>query len=151
MTLHDAQAKAAALTAAGTPTFVKKNAQRGGGYQTRTSASARAAWTRYEKTTRDTGMLDAAGDPILAGDLKAADRCFLCLEPARPGDPLVPDHSHQSGFFRGWIHDTENKAEGLLRRAGILTDEPASFYRLLFWVHALLALVLMPDLMKGDA
>ena len=92
-------------------------------------------------------MLNERGLPITAEDLAAAraevgDRCFLCRKPARRGDPLVPDHSQQTSYFRAWVHQSENLAEGQLRKSGVLTDNPASFDKLQFWVIRLMALVL---------
>jgi hypothetical protein len=38
---------------------------------------------------------------------------------------------------RGWIHNSENTAEGTLRRTGVLTDDPRNLARRLRWARRL--------------
>jgi hypothetical protein len=118
---------------------------------TKARRAAAAAYRRSPKgfaaRLRSLGVLNRKGQPITAEDLAAEKRrtrgrCALCGEPGRPGDRLVVDHSHQTGLVRGWIHDGENVAEGHMRRAGVLTDDPGNLPRLLEWARALHALAM---------
>ena len=103
----------------------------------RRSAKGRAALRRQVANQRTPegraacyrrlGVVNDQGRPVTADDLTAAlkrtrGRCALCGKPGRPDDPLVIDHSHQTKRLRGWLHRSENTAEGFMRRAGVLRD-----------------------------
>jgi hypothetical protein len=98
-------------------------------------------------------MVNHRGQPVTAEDLakekrRTRGRCALCKKPGRPGDRLVPDHSHGTGVLRAWLHDSENAAEGQLKRAGIVTDRP-NLPRLVTWARALHALLLRGQKRRG--
>jgi hypothetical protein len=53
-----------------------------------------------------------------------------------------------TGVLRGWLDDSENSAEGQLKRAGVVTSRP-NLARLLAWARALHALLVRGQKRRG--
>jgi hypothetical protein len=121
MTLADATAKAARLTASGVPTTVRKDASRPGGWSTRAVASVAKAHAAYNASTKgrararrkDLGRgrrLNDDGQRFREVDLlelrrRQNGKCMVCgrsLNRRLPSGRRVEgvEHDHKTGFVR---------------------------------------------------